>query len=349
MTKIPVNLLWEKEAPPKSLSDDLAEIIEATILPMPIDNSDAILDAVSEERPRLHVEAELAYLRGDFKLTKRCYRRTEGDKASRLCASSIAIAAAVSTGDYPFYLEIENFLKDIVNTNGKNELSVFAELCLSNAYTGAIAPRMVPEWLKDGDFSLVHPLVRPDAAYKRAKYFQCLGKYESMLAVAETALEFCTPAAGITLHCIYFQLICAAALCGLKRGEEAKRRLLYIMEIALPQGFITPFAESLTAFGGLFEQLLQQKYPAYYNVVINQWKRTYANWVTFHNRFTKDNITLILSLRDYQMAQLAAQGIPNAEIAEIFHISVGRLKIIMHEIYGKLYVNSRKELAQYIL
>jgi len=339
----------EKKMPSKSLVSDLAEIINATVLPMPYENPTAILDNLTEERLRLPIEGELAYLRGDFELTKRCYHKTEGDKASRLRTCSIAIAAAISMGDYPFYLEVEYFLKGIVKTNTDNELSVFAELCLSNAYTGAIAPSMVPEWLKNGDFTLLSPNMKPDAVYKRIKYFQCLGKYESMLAAAETALELCCPAPGITIHCIYFKIMCAAAYSALKRGDEAKRWLREAMKIALPHGFITPFAESATAFGGLLEQLIQQEYPAYYDAVISQWKHTFTNWLAFHNRFTKDNVTLILSLRDYHMAQLAAQGIPNAEIAEIFHISVGRLKIIMHEIYGKLYVNSRKELAHYIL
>ncbi|MCL2775872.1 MAG: hypothetical protein FWD71_21385 [Oscillospiraceae bacterium] len=347
--KKPIDPRHEKKPPKCSLSVDLAQIIEATILPMPQDNPDAILDILQEERLRLHLEGELAYLRGDFERTKNCFRKTENDEASRLRASSVAIAAAIGTGDYPFYMEVETFLKDFVNANRNDRLSVFAELCLANAYTSAFAPDMVPDWLKNGDFAAIHPLVRPDAAYKRAKYFHCLGKYDSMLAVAQTTLSFCESPQKITFHDIYFRIVCAIASNALGDAEKTRYWLSEAMNIALPYGFITPFAESAPAFGGQMEWLLDSEYPEYYDVITNQWKRTYTNWLAFHNRFTKDNITLILSLREYEMTWLAVRGIPYAKIAEQFHISVGRVKRIIHEIYGKLLVNNRNELSKYIL
>jgi len=131
--------------------------------------------------------------------------------------------------------------------------------------------------------------------------------------------------------------------------KEAKRWLSDAISIGMPHGFITPFAESATWFGGLLEQLLLQEYPDYFEIVISQWKSTCKNWLVFHNRFAKDNCTLILSLREYQIAIMAARGASNSVIAGHFHISEGRLKAIMHEIYGKLFIKSRKELAKYVL
>lgn len=342
----------EKPQPPeKNLLSDLAEVVAATTLPMPRDNPDAIMDTVGEERLRLHYEGELAYLRGDFERTKKCFAKTAGDTVSRLRAGSVAIAAAISMGDYPFYLEVESFLKGVAEENKNNQLSVFAELCLSNAYVSAFALNMVPQWLRDGDFSALMPQAMPDAAYKRAKYFQFLGQYESMLAVAETALALCASRPAITFHDIYFRAVCAMACCALGRADEAKRRLLDALKIALPHGFITPFAESATAFGGLLEQCLEQEYPQYYNAAVKQWNRTFANWCAFHNRFTKDNITLILSLRDYQIAQLAVRGVPYKKIAEQFHMSIGTLNNKMQVIYETLLISEkprRQALAKYI-
>jgi len=142
--------------------------------------------------------------------------------------------------------------------------------------------------------------------------------------VAQTALSLCEPARGITYVGIYFRAACAAACCGLERMDEAERYLRDALNIALPHGFITPFAETVTAYGGLLEQLLEREYPAYYDAITKQWKRTFENWIAFHNQFTRDNITSILSLQDYQMAQLAARGASNAEIAKRFHVSLGR-------------------------
>jgi len=332
-----------------SLSNDLSDIFEATLLPLPINDPDAVLSAVTDERYRLHYIGELAYLRGDFEVTKACFLKTGGDDASRLRASSVAIAAGISTGDYPFYLEVERFLKRIIQTTVFEDVSAFAELSLSIAYVSTLATSMIPGWLKKGDFTLLNNKVKPDAAYKRVKYFQGAGEFEPMLAIAETALSFSETPHGIIFHDVYFRIICAAALYALGRSDEARRRLKDAMSVALPLGFITPFAESVTAFGGMMEQLLQREYPMYYDAVIGQWNRTFTNWLEFHNRFTKNNKTLILSLRDYQIAQLAAKGVPNEKIAEQFHMPLERLENKMSEIYGELSVDSRSELAKYIL
>jgi DNA-binding CsgD family transcriptional regulator len=95
-------------------------------------------------------------------------------------------------------------------------------------------------------------------------------------------------------------------------------------------------------------QCLNEAYPEYYDAVISQWERSTRNWIVFHNQFTKNNVTHILSLRESGIANLAVRGVPNAKIAEQFNISVGRLNNIMHEIYQKLYISGRKELSELI-
>lgn len=336
----------------QTLLSDLVEILSATTLPMPQDNPDIILDTMSDEQHRLHYKGELAYLRGDFEQTKYCFAKTEGDTASRLRASSITMAAAISTGDYALYMQIESFLKRIAKTYPNSELSIFAELCLSVAPVSTFAVEMVPQWLKNGDFTSLMPQAIPDAVYKRMKYFQILGQHESMLASAETALAYSNYGSGVTFHDIYFKVVCIIACCALGRFDEATHRLLEALKTALPHGFITPFIESTTALGGLLEKCLEQKYPQYYDIAVKQWNHTFVNWCSFHNHFTKDNITLILSLRDYQIANLAARGVPYREIAERFHISVGTLNNKMQVIYDTLLITEksrRQALRKYLL
>jgi len=340
----------EKKPPGQSLSSELAHMIEATSVPMPSHNPDAILKIVKEEKPRLQYEGELAYLQGDFARAMCCYDKTEGDEAARLRASLVAVASAISLGDYPVYLKIEAYLKSYVAASRCSDSSAIAELALASVAVSVAAPNMVPTWLSEGDFSASLAQVKPTyILYLRAKYFMCIGKYEITLAVAQTALTFCAPERGITFSEIYLRVVCALACHCLGRENEAKRWLLEAMRIALPHGFITPFAENVSDFGGLVEQCLEEAFPDCFDAVIRQWECTVKNWITFHNHFTKDNITLILSLREYHLAQLVARRIPYAKIARQFNISVGRLKNIMLEIYEKLFISSRDELTQYVL
>ena len=250
-------------------------------------------------------------------------------------------------GDYSAYAEIDAYARGFLKDGGI--AAAVAELALAVAAVSCVAPGMVPERLKAGDFSVLPSSARPYAHYLRAMYFSCIGRPESILAVAETALSFCMSQEGILPHDIYLRLMCAVGCHRMEREDEARQWLLAAMRIALPHGFITPFAEFVPALGGLMEQCLKQEFPDRYNAVLEQWKRTWKNWIDFHNRFTKEHITLILSLRQYHIAVLVAQRVPYAKIAKQQNISVGRLKNIMLEIYETLFISSRDELTKYVL
>ena len=336
-----------KKVPQNPLSSDLSGISTSDTRLMPGDHAYVIPDIMDENRLQLVYEAELAYLRGDFARTMACFHQTGKDDLLRLRVCPAAIASAISLGDYHTYTEIEAYLKDCVKAGG--DIDALAELSLATVAVSCIAPNMAPDWLKAGNLSALPPSIRPIALYLRAKYFNCTGQFEAMLTVAETALSLCASQQGVTHPDIYLRLMCAVACRCMERQDEARQWLLAAMRIALPHGFTTPFSEIVTALGGLLEQCLEREFPDYRDAVLGQWKRTWKNWITFHNRFTKDNITLILSLRQYHIAVLVAQRVPYAKIAKQQCISVGRLKNIMLEIYQMLFISSREELAKYVL
>ncbi len=344
----PQDLRRGKKYIQNSISSDLKRVIDATCIPMPIHNPDAILGTVKEERFRLQYEGELAYLRGDFEHTMRCYQRNKGDDASRLRASLMAVAAAISLGDYSAYTELESYLKYCIEAHRGSNIATIAELALASVAVSVNAPGLVPDWLKEGDLSDRSVLKTPYVFYLRAKYFFDIGRYEAMLTVAQTALALGSLEQTITFTNIYLMVTCAIACYNLENLDAAKRWLTEVMRICIPYGFITPFSETITHLGGLVEQCLEQEFPDYYYPVINQYKLTVKNWVAFHNDFAKDNVTFILSLREHHIATLVARHVPYAKIAKQHYISVGRLKNIMTEIYDKLCISGRDELAAYI-
>ncbi len=339
----------EKEYSAYRLSSDLSHIYTATTIPMPLNNPDAVLDTVSEERLRNVYKGELAYLRGNFFETMACYHKTQGDEAARLRLCPAAIAAAISRGDYAAYNEMDTFLKNCVKAHQGSNIAAAAELALATAAVSVIAPKLAPDWLKAGDLENLPAAARLNAIYLRIKYFNCLEHSEAMLAAAQTALSLSSSPESFTIYDIYLRLMCAVACRYLERSREASDYLLEAMRLALPHGFITPFAEIVTALGGLLERCLEEDFPDYYDPVLQQWQDTWKNWINFHNQFTKDNITLILSLREYHIAVLVARRVPYAQIARQYYISVGRLKNIILEIYAKLSISGRDELAKYVL
>ena len=315
------------------------------------DNPDRILDMIKEEKLRLTPESALAYMRGDFERVKYCFKKTGDDDAAKLCASPAAIATAISSGDYPFYQEIETYLKNIVQADFGAGVTAYAEHVFAYGYLGATANDMVPEWLKIGDYANLHPLVRYEAAYQRTLYLQYMKKYESMLDVAQTALSLLPHSSaeqGLSVTEIVLRIRCAVACHHLDREGEAKTWLLGAMDATLPHGFIISFADTITLLGGLTERCLKQAYSKYYDSVTELADRVVKNWFSFHNRFVKDNIPLILTMQEGEIITLAGRGVPYKEIAERYHYTVGTLKNKMRIIFEKLCISKKSELADFV-
>lgn len=328
---------------------DFRQTMEATSKSFPLLAPCSILENIKDENIRRIYEAELSYLQGDFKRVMDCYEQSAKDKAALLRICPIAIAAAISLGDYHAYTGMESNLKQYEKSNTDREIKAFAEFTLATAAVSVIAPNMAPEWLKVGNLSALPLEARSNALYLRAKYFSCIGQFDSALAIAQTALTLTSCEDGMSLTDLYLRLTCATAYYALEQKGDAEDWLLSAMRSYLPHGFITPFAELIAALGGMVERYLEQEFPALYKLVLTQWESTWKNWIVFHNQFTKDNITLILSLREYQIATLAVRHVPYAKIAEQYGISIGRLKNIMLEIHEKLCLSNREELREFIL
>lgn len=334
------------EAPPFS---DLPSVIEITSTPLPGGNPGEIPALAGEGWVRHYCEGALAYYRADYERVMQCCRRLGDSAAARLRYCPMAMAAAIGTGDYAFFLELEAWCKDLIKADIGTGVTVLAEYALACAYINAFAPDMAPPWFREGDLHVLPAPLRAEAICIQARHLLFLKRYESALDVARTALFFDKPELGISYSGFYLRTMCAAACCHLGRMAEAEGYLLEAMAICLPHGFISPFVVTAPLFDGLLERLLKREAPEHYKTVSEQAGRTVSNWLLFHNRFTKDNITTILSLREYEVASLVVQGFSYARVAERHSVSVSRIKSLMETIYAKLLISDRKELAAFIL
>ena len=335
----------------KNLSRELAEVHAAlSHIHTPLDNPDAILSQARDEHLRILLEMWLAYPRGNFERVKHLYNGITDNGAVRLIASGTAIAASISLGDYPFFLEVETYLKNIVKAGISADVTAYAEFMLAIAYNGMSVPNMLPDWLKNGDFRALPELVKPTAAFIRVQYISQQKNPEALFAAAQANLALCATEHALNDPDTYLRIHCAEACIALGRESDAISYLRSAMQKSLRHGFITPFAERLVQLSGLCERLLEREFPLSYDAVTGQFERVTKNWVIFHNRYTQDNITHILSLRDHQIAQLVTRGTPYKKIAEQFGFAPGTVKNKMDVVYEKLGISGsmrKKELAKF--
>lgn len=85
----------------------------------------------------------------------------------------------------------------------------------------------------------------------------------------------------------------------------------------------------------MMDRLLHSRYPEYVKPITEYWKLSSRNWTIFHNEYSEDEIALMLTAREIQIAFKASKGVPNADIASEFSISVGRVKNILSKLFPR--------------
>lgn len=317
-------------------------------VPMPISNPDSVLSTLRTECVRRQYEGEIAYLRGDFDRAIRCFSDSKISDSTYLCAALVTMAAAVSTGNYETYTEVAHSIQELCSVSDETTWHM-ADMNRSMLMLSMEAPELVPEWVQNGDSSMLPPESRHMMVYLFARYLQTKKRYPELIAACKTAHMLSIREHSFTLIDIYMGLACAVGFHNLGITDGRDYALMYVGRLALPHGFITPFAEFFRATGGAMEALYLDKWPQQLEKIKEQNERTWKCWIDFHNHFTRDNITTILSHREYLIAKIIAGGGTYKEAAAETGLSLGTVKNTISEIYSKLCISKKSELAKYIL
>lgn len=328
--------------------EETASYIFLTCADLPKDHPDAALPGLKAALRPL-AAADVAFRRGDTEPAKAVWRATPDDDELKLSAASLATAAAISSGDYALYDEIQRFLQTETERAQSERDRALLSLPGALAAVSMAASGMTPEWLKNCDFSGFAPELRPFLLYLYALHLRNTGAYAELLGITKAALTLIQKPATFTWLDVYLFALCAAASNALNDADQAKRYLNAALAIGLPSGFIAPFADNLGEFGGMLEAAVERDYPKYRKAVIYLWDTSFKNWMRFHNAFAKDNITTVLSAQEYQTARLIARGETYAETARRMNLSVSRVKHILADVYSKLFIQSKQELSAFIL
>ncbi len=315
---------------------------------LPIVDLDAAIETLPMQE-RAQCRAELDYLRGNLQQVEDYCRTVAITHPTFLCACSLKLVTAVERGDYGAFSETVEILKTIERDAPHPQDRLMAEAVHVLAEVSMFDKESLPAWLRENDLSIFPREAFPTALYLRVKYLEASKRYESMLATAQATLLLCSRPNTFSSVMLHLHLSCASAYVLLGDKEACSAQLAESLAIALPNGFITPFADTLLSCGGLLEPLVQAKWPQYYDSIVNNPTLSWKNWIAFHNQFAKDNITLVLSDQEYILAFHLTSGMTYAEAAKAMHLSVGRVKNLVSGIYSKLNITNRKQLEPFIL
>ena len=318
------------------------------VIPMPVDDPDAVLKTLPDDKQRAQYAAELSYYRGDFDAVKRYYETVSEDDSTYLCAAAIAIVTAMCTGDYALFSRIDRDVKALVASSGSDDTARAASIIPSLAAVCMNAPELAPDWLRRGDFSPFPPEARPMLTFMYLKYMQSVGDSKGLLAAGRLALSLSGREGCISANEIYIMTLCACACYALDMLQEAEKYLEDSIALCQRLGFVSQLGEYSTWVGGLLELKLKSCSPEFEARVLGHIGLTLKNWLFFHNEFAKDNASLSLSTKEYQLALLLKEGKTYQQAAERLGLSAGRVKNMVSVIYAKLGISKKREIAQHV-
>jgi LuxR family maltose regulon positive regulatory protein len=115
---------------------------------------------------------------------------------------------------------------------------------------------------------------------------------------------------------------------------------------ALPDGMIHYFAAFSRLLRGLSDEVIENSYP-HLLAHFKDYKDQYiAGWYKLHNAFVADELPSGLTEREREIAELAADGLRNNEIAEMLYVSENTVRAHLRAIYQKLDIDRRAKLAK---
>ena len=221
--------------------------------------------------------------------------------------------------------------------------------------------RFFPEWFKTGNFEPLHPDALPAAKVFYAKYLNSVGydvasnqheirgvQGRSILSLIPYAIEPMISQAIVDQTVIvelYLRLLCAEVYHHSENDAQAIRHLDAAIALALPDRLFGVLAEFRRSLGTLLDDRLEKLAPDALPRVLELFKMYSVGWATLSGFVRNRRIETSFSLREREVAKLAAFGLSNADIAAKLHLSLASVKQSIRIAIYKGGVNTRDELA----
>lgn len=147
---------------------------------------------------------------------------------------------------------------------------------------------------------------------------------------------------------VYLNLVASMAASNLHDGTQAAAFFHQAWQIAEQEDYIQPFVEHHGLLQGQIEKHIRDRKPELYGRIAEKVMAFSRGWMKIHNPNSVNKVTDRLSPYEFSLAMLAVKNKSNQEIADYMHISINTVKFHLSNIYQKVGVSNRSELAKYM-
>lgn len=147
---------------------------------------------------------------------------------------------------------------------------------------------------------------------------------------------------------IYLRLLCGIAY---HQSGDDTRAALHIdkaIALALPDRLYGPLVEHRRQLGLFLDERLALADGEALRRVKELHKQLHTGWTKLHNAVLENNVSESLTVREREIARLAAFGLSNAEIAKQLSLSAHTVNALIIQAKNKTGAKNRMDLAAYI-
>ncbi len=237
-------------------------------------------------------------------------------------------------------------------------------LSLSAVELGIRNTRDFPDWFTSGCFEKLPADAHPAAKVFYVRYMMALAHERAMDKQAthsENGLNYMrfmpmliepfiaqAVVDKTVLVEIYLRLLCAAAYQSNGQIEKATEHVDRAIALALPDMLLAPMVELRRQLGYLLDdRLALQDQEALKQLKILH-KQQHAGWTKLHNAVLERQFSARLSVREREVARLAAYGLSDGQIAEQLMLSKSTVKSLISMAKNKTGAIKRADLAEFV-
>lgn len=326
---------------------------------------EVIASLANHPEAQMLFEAEIAYSRGDIEKVyehSSYFLQHHSGMYAVVSAGMLLALVAMWQGDAKLWNEAKVHICEapVKDDNDRDILSL-SLACVDSAIRDLDD---YPDWFTHGQFEHLPVDSHPAAKVFYVKYLLAfaqevakgefklpdvtgMGLVKTIPYITEPLIAQ-TVAAKTVIPEIYLRLLCAIAYHQIGEEEAAIKHIDKAIALALPDGLLGILAEHRRQFDYLLDDRLRIADEEAYQKYLNLHKTLLDGWTKLHNAVLKRNISTELTIRERQIARLAAYGCSNTEISKRLKISEASAKKALYDAMNKTGVNKRKELGAFI-
>lgn len=310
-------------------------------------------------------QAEIAYSRGRIDEAYRCAKGLLNKRSGMYAVISSGMLLALVAmwrGDMNLWRESK---LHICETPAKNDIdrdiTALSLACVNSAIRDLDD---YPEWFRRGCFENLPVDSHPAARVFYIKYLLVFaqemakgefslpdvtgqGLMKSIPYITEPLISQAVVEKTIIPE-IYLRLLCAIAYHQIGDEERATAHIDKAIALVLPDDLLGILVEHRRQFDYLLDDRLRIADESAFKRYKQLHKELLEGWTKMHNAVLDRRVSINLTIRERQVARLAAYGLSNAQIGKRLMISESAAKKAVYDAMNKTGVNKREELGAFI-